>query len=140
MLGQGREAPIPKGQPATSKSGWGIVIGDFMPDANAAIANANMFNKKPDAGKKWVIVAVGAKYMGSVETGRLGPGNFRLVGKKGTIYNAAFVVLPNALQQTEVFKDGETSGLIPYEVAADDSDFRVIVNAFLGEGIYMAVE
>lgn len=140
VLGASREAPIPKGQPVTTKSGWTVTLGEFAPDANQIVNAANQFNTKPEAGQKWVFVTASGKYGGTPESSSIGPGNFRLVGKKGTIYNTQFIVLPNALKQTEVFKGGEVGGRLPYLIAADDTDLRIIVNTAFGEGIYMAVE
>lgn len=138
--GTSRANPVPKGEPGVSRSGWGVVVGDFIPNANQAIANANMFNKKPDAGKKYVVVAVGGMYVGTAETGRLSPTNFRLVGKNGTIYSNSFLVLPNKLDPVEVFKNGQATGLIPYEVAENDGEFVVIFGVAFGESVYMAIE
>ena len=104
------------------------------------INQANQFNKKPDPGKKYVLVNVAGKYNGTAETGRLSFTQFRLVGKKGTLYNPAIVVLPNKLDNAEVFKGGEAGGPLVFEVDSDDADFRLVANLALGEGIYMAVE
>ncbi len=139
-LGQSRDTPIPRGQAATSRSGWTVTVTDFNSEADALLITANPFNKRADSGKRWALVNIAGTYNGAAETGRLSAVSFRLVGRQGTLYTPAWVTLPNKPDTTEVFKGGAAGGRLVFEVDDDDGEFRLVANLFLGEGLYLAVE
>lgn len=58
-----REDPLPFGS-TIQNDDWTITLSNFNADANAEVADANMFNEEPTDGMQWIVLEVSATYSG----------------------------------------------------------------------------
>jgi hypothetical protein len=143
-LGASRMAPLPVGIYGHYKQGEGAAVLGIERNADAKIEGFNMFNEKPVEGQEWVIVR--AQYScnkAESETCTFAAYEFRLVGKKGVIYEHRSVVVPDRYSPNRELFGGshDVEVYLPYMVDKDDGQFVVIWDPGLGRrAIYFATE
>ena len=128
--GGSREAPLPFGQPHDIGDGWTVKVAEYIPDANAAIAAANMFNEPAPPGQTYVIVRPEATYSGA-DTRTTWDISFSVVGASRVPNDAAtsMCVPPEPAWNMigEVFPGGTMSGNICIAVPSGDVDSLVLI-------------
>lgn len=122
-----RDQPIPQGQVVSLDDGlngvWEITVGPSLLNANALVAEENMFNDAPPEGFQYALLPVKATYLGD-ETGD--PGwdlDFAFVSSSGTTHKEfdISVVAPNDLSNSnELYKGGSAEGNIVIAVPSED--------------------
>jgi hypothetical protein len=141
-----REQPLPAGQAHDIGDGWTVRVAAFNPDGNQAVADANMFNEPPAAGRRYVIVTPEATYTGDAETANAYDITFRLVGASGVTIDEEFMCVapePNWTDLTEVFPGGTLTGNLCFSVPETDVDSLVLIAeptmAFSGNRAFLAL-
>lgn len=123
-----RERPVPVGEPWLVDGEWVVALGNPMPNANDAIAEANMFNSPPAPGYQYFMVGVGARYEGQGSDSFDASYSLRAVGQSNvgyTTFNNSCGVVPGGNDFAEVFSGGETSTWICWQVKVEDVDSLV---------------
>ena len=126
--------------------GWkedkAVAVVDLVRPANAQVAQWNMFNPEPEPGMQWVLVGVAYYcYKPSDSTCAFNEFEFRLVGRKGKIYNWTMVAgIPDQLSPSqEIFGGGTTTAAVPFMIAKDDDQLVLIWDPGLGRpALYFA--
>lgn len=147
-VGLSRDNPVPAGQALTVPDGWEISVVNFIPDATQMVLAENQFNDPPDPGFKYVIVRVRATNVSAGD-----PADFdasfalRLVGSRSVSYDQftrSCGVIPDELGldvPSEAFTGGTVEGNICFHVGADEAEFVMFTEFFLGESTtYFAVQ
>jgi hypothetical protein len=131
-----RVNPVPLGS-TTSTRDWAVTISAFNPDANALIADANMFNAAPEPGTHYVTVTYTATYTGTESAYALEV-SVDLVADSGEVINAAFAVTPDPIGLDELYTGGTVTGSSAFLVPDGKTvTIRVTPGYFADEVFYI---
>ena len=112
--------PVPLGNQGTIGK-WEITVIKYTPDADAIIANENMFNAKPKPGNQYVLVTINAKFSGNGKGNAFFDLSFAVVNDLGVVKEPAGEVLPNDLANAPNVPTGTAAqGNIDFEVKKSD--------------------
>lgn len=142
-----RAAPLPFGVAHNIGDGWTVKVGAFDADANAEVAESNMFNEPPEPGKRYVTVTPEATYTGDAETASTFDLTFSLVGDSGVtieVFSSLCVgPEPRWMDLGDVFPGGTLVGSICFEVPESDIGSLVLIVeptlALSGNRAYLAL-
>jgi hypothetical protein len=141
-----RENPVPLGTWVDFGDGWYVRVLNSTPDATQMVLDANQFNDEPADGNQFFIVEIEASYFGSGSDRFDGSYRLRSVGPESVAYSTfsdSCGVIPNELDDPEVFPGGVISGNVCWQVRSTDADSLIMFeDSFLSssERIYMALE
>jgi len=102
---------------------WSVAVLASDSNANAEVANANMFNDSPKAGYQYVSVLFRTQKLSSGEGNAFWDVRYRLYGRGShRLYESAdSAYLRNAIEDADsVLKGGRTTASIVFEVAKSD--------------------
>ena len=135
--GKTRSEPIPYGY-STIHSGIEIAVLDVTRGANLS----DSLFASLDEGHEWVIVKLRVANPGSPDkTQRYNTLDFRIVGKKGVVYDDWFTPdTDTSLGSGEFFGGGEVVGDIVQQVDEDDSELVLIYSPSLRGSRYLSLE
>lgn len=134
-----RDNPIPMGTAVDVGSGWTLKVNSASVEGTEEILAANEFNDLPPDGKQYVLVNVTAGYTGpddssvlSVELKVLGEST----NKPTANYETTNAVVPPEPQflGNELFKDGEETGNVVFEIDSTDAETLVLIGQSFGSG------
>lgn len=111
---------------------WRVHVEDITPNANAIVANENMFNDPPAAGKQFFIARVSATYTGPGSDRFDGSYRLRAVGNSAVSYSTfenSCGVIPNEISDTETFTGGTVTGNVCWEVQSSDTGSLVMFDS-----------
>lgn len=133
VIGASRQHPAPLNTEFRGKK-WAFSITNVIrgAEANALIADANMFNDAPADGNEYVLVTVKVTNIATEDK----PGDvawatyIQLTGSRNELYTTASVVEPNQLQG-DAFPGGSIEGQITFEVPSDETNLMFVLNESL---------
>ena len=128
--GSSRDNPVPLGIPVTLSDGWTVTVLDSTPDATSAVLGENSFNDPPDAGNQFFMARITATYNGSEDSSILDASfRFKTVGQTSVTYDqfseGACGVIPDEIEDPEVFEGGTIQGTICWQIESADADSLV---------------
>lgn len=128
--GAGRQNPAPLNTEFRGDK-WAFSITNVIrgAEANALIAEANMFNDAPAEGKEYVLVNVKVTNIATEDKAEnvMLATYIRLTGSRNVQYSTASVVAPTPLQG-DVFPNGSVEGQIAFEVPTDETNLMFVLN------------
>lgn len=127
-----REQPIPLGHAGPLGGGWELRIDAVIENANAEIAEANMFNEPPAEGRQFVIARVTAR--NTSEAPAIFDALFRLrlvAPASGSVYTTFKLedycgVVPDMFPDAEIAPGEQLSGNVCWQVRSEDVDHLVL--------------
>lgn len=102
---------------------WQVHVEDITPNANAIVANENMFNDPPASGKQFFIARISATFTGSGSDRFDGSYRLRAVGNSAVSYSTfdnSCGVIPEDISDAETFTGGTVVGNVCWEVQSSD--------------------
>lgn len=121
---------------------WAIELTGFNPDANAEVADGNMFNDEPADGTQWVTVEVAATYTGT-ESGNTIELTFAYVGSDGTVVRTSDALAsglePDFDQIAELYEGGTEAGKIALLVPAPVDGLIRVTPSMFGDDVFVAL-
>lgn len=141
-IGLSLSFPAKKGLIAVADNGVAIAVLRSIRPADDIVANANIFNSTPGAGKEYVLVEIGVGYKGSGSTTVSPAWDFALVGSENRVYDAKlFEVIPNPLESVELYFNGSATGNLLFEVPKSDSNLVIRYDpGFLQDERWLSIE
>jgi len=124
-----RENPVAIGTIVAFTDGWKIKVVSAQPNANAAVAAENQFNKPPDSGAQFFIATVEATYTADGSKSFDASFALRAVGPSAVGYSTfenSCGVIPDKLPSSEVFTGGTVQGSVCWEVKSEDAGALVM--------------
>jgi len=109
--------------------------------ADLIVAQGNMFNKKPEAGKEYVMIELAATCEGKTDQKcSINPFFFKAVGSAGVVADYGFVTgVPGSLESGEFFGGAKKVGKLFFIIGKDETNIVLIFNQLLGSDIYFAL-
>lgn len=130
VVGAGRQNPAPLNTEFRGNK-WAFSITNVIrgAEANALIADANMFNDPPAEGKEYVLVTVKVTNIATEDKAEnvMLATYIRLTGSRNQQYTTAGVVEPTQLEG-DVFPNGSVEGQIAFEVPSDETNLIFVLN------------
>lgn len=139
-----RENPHPLGSVIESED-WRVVINSVTLNATDAVVAANQFNDPPAEGAEYILVNYSTTYIGDSPDGETNAFvSVEYVTADGTTINSydASVVVPEAIDNNTLYKDGTATGNTAFEVptaTAGDGVLAVRAGMF-GDKVFVAVK
>lgn len=115
-----RTNPYPLGSVIT-EGDWQVTVNSVTPDANDAVAEANMFNDPPPAGSQYLLANVTITYTGSDPQGEMPFTTITYVTADGNTVNSydSTAVAPDSLDTlSPLFQGASTTGNVVFTVPA----------------------
>lgn len=130
IVGASRQNPAPLNTEFRGKT-WAFSITNVVrgAEANALIADANMFNGAPAEGSEYVLVTVKVTNISTEDKAEnvMLATYIRLTGSRNQLYDMASVVEPVQLKG-DVFPNGSVEGQIAFEVPSDETNLIFVLN------------
>ncbi|CAN5780726.1 hypothetical protein BH23CHL2_BH23CHL2_05330 [soil metagenome] len=128
------DKPVPVGVPAPVGGGWNLQIVSIVQNADQIVADANMFNDPPQAGRQYVVANVTATRR--TEPAEIFDASFqlRLVGTvTGTVYTTFDTsdrcgVIPDPVPDVQVISGESVNGNVCWQVRVEDLPELVLYN------------
>jgi hypothetical protein len=140
--GASRQNPAPLNTEFRGKT-WAFAITNVIrgSEANALIAEANMFNDAPAEGFEYVLATVKVTNIATEDKAEnvMLATYIRLTGSRNQLYNMANVVEPTQLEG-DVFPNGSVEGQIAFEVPSDETNLMFVLNEAFAFGPALYVE
>lgn len=133
--------PYPVGQQVDTGAGFSVRVTEFQRRADAAVADANMFNKTPGVGEEYVLVHLEVECPVTETTCDVNWVPFELVGDNGVFYEYPYIVFDNLLDVT-IVGGNRVEGVLPFLIQSNDRNLRLVYrpNLFGDELIALLVE
>lgn len=139
-VGTSRDNPVAAGT-SVSVAGMAITIANVARPADLIVAQGNMFNTKPEAGKEYVMIEIAATCEGKTDQKcSISPYPFKVVGSAGVVANNAFVSgVAGMLESGEFFGGAKKGGKLFFIVGKDEKDLVMIFDQVLGSDVYFSL-
>jgi hypothetical protein len=128
--GTSRQNPAPLNTEFRGKT-WAFAITNVIrgAEANALIAEANMFNEAPAEGFEYVLVTVNVTNIATEDKAEnvMLAAYIRMTGSRNQLYSPASVVEPTQLEG-DVFPNGSIEGQIAFEVPSNETNLMFVLN------------
>jgi len=119
-----RENPVPKGTTAAVGQRWALRVISVTPNANEAVKKENSYNDPPKPGHQFFIARVSLTYVAEGSGKYGGDYSLRGVGPAAveyTVIDNDCGVVPDEMNDREVFKGGSLEGNVCWEIQAGDA-------------------
>lgn len=115
--------------PGDTGEGFTIKVDTFLADANQQVRNENMFNDRPNADQKYVLVGVEISCLqGGTSSCETNYFDYYLVGDNGVVYEHPYIVFDDELD-VNIFPGASSKGFLPFLVSKDDENLKLLYRA-----------
>lgn len=135
-----RENPLPLGSTIELDGEWEITLNNSTLNANSVVADANMFNDKPDAESQYASVVATLKYIGTETATPMFDLNFKFVSAAGTTHTTSdkYVAAEGQVSDlNEMYPDATAEGLVFIQIpTADAANGTWTVSTIFGDPMH----
>ena len=125
-IGYSQSAPAPAGSTVVTGDGIALTILSVTLDAADAVANENMFNDPPDAGKRFVMARVRAQNVGGDANAEIAVGGYDFeIVVSGAKLDDSCGVIPDEIR-LDLFAGGMGEGNVCFEIPQSESDIVLL--------------
>lgn len=141
-VGSSRLNPAPVGSEVTADD-MAVLITEIVRPADSIVAQGNMFNSTPEAGKEYLFVKLKITCQKAAsEKCSIFQGNYKLVTTSGNVVDAEWIVsgVSGMLESNELFGGASSEGYLAFIVDKTDTSPVLMYEPFLGDPFYLKIQ